>query len=209
MLQQWDRGESHSSHHNTIAALKKDASIRALNFNSIIKKVEQLKSIGWAMDGVIQNIVVVYAKKWVEQALAKFWLRSRQESRRVFGWRDCRDLGEIAVRPPRLSGQKLAEILPEISPRSQNLTEILAEILTKISAAKNLPRFSPRFSLRFSLRSWGGLKISAAKSLLRILARFQVRSRWDSHQDINILEVKKTLLRNWTVVSNIAKTFYT
>ena len=202
MLQQWDRGESHSNHHNTIAALKKDASIRALNFNSIIKKVEQLKSIGWAMDGVIQNIVVVYAKKWVEQALAKFWLRSQRESWRGFGRQDCQDLGS-------LSGQKLAAILTEISARSQNLTEILAEILTKISAAKNLPRFSPRFSLRFSLRSWGGLKISAANSSLRISARFQVRSRRDSHQDINILEVKKTLLRNWTFVSNIAKTFHT
>ena len=46
-------------HHDTIAALKKDTSIRALNFNSIFKKVKQLKSIGWA----VQNVVVVYAKK--------------------------------------------------------------------------------------------------------------------------------------------------
>jgi len=34
-------------HHDTIAALKKDTSVRALNFNSIFKKVKQLKSIGW------------------------------------------------------------------------------------------------------------------------------------------------------------------
>lgn len=46
-------------HHKTIATLKKDASIRALNFNSIFKKVKQLKSIGWA----VQNVVLVYARK--------------------------------------------------------------------------------------------------------------------------------------------------
>ena len=46
-------------HHDTIAALKKDTSVRPLNFNSIFKKVKQLKSIGWA----VQNVVVVYAKK--------------------------------------------------------------------------------------------------------------------------------------------------
>ena len=46
-------------HHDTIAALKKDTSVRALNFNSIFKKVKQLKSIGWA----VQNVVVVYVKK--------------------------------------------------------------------------------------------------------------------------------------------------
>ena len=46
-------------HHDTIAALKKDTSVRPLNFNSIFKKVKQLKSIGWA----VHNVVVVYAKK--------------------------------------------------------------------------------------------------------------------------------------------------
>ena len=46
-------------HHDTIAALKKDTSVRPLNFNSIFKKVKQLKSIGWA----VQNVVVVYAEK--------------------------------------------------------------------------------------------------------------------------------------------------
>ena len=46
-------------HHDTIAALKKDTDVRPLNFNSIFKKVKQLKSIGWA----VQNVVVVYAKK--------------------------------------------------------------------------------------------------------------------------------------------------
>ena len=46
-------------HHDTITALKKDTSVRPLNFNSIFKKVKQLKSIGWA----VQNVVVVYAKK--------------------------------------------------------------------------------------------------------------------------------------------------
>ena len=45
-------------------------------------------------------------------ALTKFWPRSR----RVFGWRDCRDLGKILARSLNLgSCQKLAEILGEIS----------------------------------------------------------------------------------------------
>ena len=46
-------------HHGTIAAFKEDTSVRPLNFNSIFKKVKQLKSIGWA----VPNVVVVYAKK--------------------------------------------------------------------------------------------------------------------------------------------------
>ena len=107
-------------------------------------------------------------------APAKFWPRSRRESRRVFGRRDCRDLTEISARSRRDLKISAAINSPRFSPRSRRDLKISSRFSTrswrdlKISAAKNPPRFSPR--------SRRDLKISAAKNSPRISTRFQVRS---------------------------------
>ena len=127
-------------------------------------------------------------------APAKFWPRSQRESRRVFGRRDCWDLGEISAR----SWWDLKIVAAKNSPRSRRDLKISSRFSTrswqdrKISAAKNSPRFSPRSQNLMEIlaeilaKIWKSrrdsrrdLKILAAKNSTRISTRFQVRSSGD------------------------------
>ena len=100
-------------------------------------------------------------------------------SRRVFGRRDCQDLGEISSRRPKTrrdSRRDLGEISKSYRHSRRDLGEILKSRLPK---TRRNSRRDLKISSRFSPRSRRDLKISAAKNSPRISTRFQVRSSGD------------------------------
>ena len=119
---------------------------------------------------------------------AKFWPRSRQESWRVFGRQDCRDLTEIsaAKNSPRFSTRSWRDLKisaaknsPRFLPRSQNLVEILAKISTRSQnlsgqkLAKNLDKISSKILGRSQSLGGQNLAENLGKMSIKISLRYQ------------------------------------
>ena len=123
---------------------------------------------------------------------AKFWPRSRQESWRVFGRQDCRDLTEIsaAKNSPRFSSRfstrswrdlkiSAAKNSPRFLPRSQSLVEIPAKISTRSQnlsgqkLAKNLDKISSKILGRSQSLGGQNLAENLGKTSSKISLRYQ------------------------------------